>query len=104
MANFITSLFSTKPKVDYEDLIHNGAIIIDVRTKGEYQTGHIEKSINIPLDTLLNSLSKLSKDKCIICCCASGMRSASAKSILQSKGFTEVHNAGAWTKLQAKIG
>lgn len=104
MANFITSLFGTKPGVDYGELVHNGAIIIDVRTQGEYQMGHIKKSINIPLDTLENNLSKFKRDKCIICCCASGMRSASAKSILQSKGFKEVHNGGAWTKLQTKIG
>jgi len=48
-------------------------------------------------------LSKLKKDKPIITCCASGMRSASAKSILKSNGFTEVHNGGGWSSLQNKI-
>jgi phage shock protein E len=71
--------------------------------KGECASGHIKGSINISVDTLGNNLSKLKKDKPIITCCASGMRSASAKSILKSNGFTEVHNGGGWSSLQNKI-
>jgi rhodanese-related sulfurtransferase len=48
-------------------------------------------------------LNKLKKDNPIITCCASGMRSASAKSILKSNGFTEVHNGGGWSSLQNKL-
>ena len=91
------------PSVDYKSLIQNGGIIIDVRTKGEYQGGHIKGSINIPLNVLSDNISKLKKDKAIITCCASGMRSASAKGILKSSGFTEVHNGGGWMSLQHKI-
>ncbi|HEY4629318.1 MAG TPA: rhodanese-like domain-containing protein, partial [Flavobacterium sp.] len=40
----------------------------------------------------------------IITCCASGMRSASAKSILKSSGFTKVYNGGGWSSLKNKIG
>ncbi|MEO8711558.1 MAG: rhodanese-like domain-containing protein [Parafilimonas sp.] len=103
MANFITRLFNTKPKDDFHELVQKGAIIIDVRTKGEYQTGHIKNSINIPLDVLSSNLSKLKKDKVVICCCASGMRSGSAKNILKSNGFNEVYNGGGWMSLQNKI-
>lgn len=103
MANFITGLFGAKQKEDYRELMHNGAVIIDVRSQGEYQTGHIKNSLNIPLDTLSNNLSKLKKYKVLICCCASGMRSGAAKSILKSNGFSEVHNGGAWMSLQNKI-
>ena len=83
MINAIKNLFGFGTKVDYSDLVKQGAIILDVRSKGEYQSGHIKGSINIPLDTLNNNLNKLKKDKPIITCCASGMRSASAKSILK---------------------
>ena len=83
MINAIKNLFGFGTKVDYADLVKQGAIILDVRSKGEYQSGHIKGSINIPLDTLNNNLNKLKKDKPIITCCASGMRSASAKSILK---------------------
>jgi rhodanese-related sulfurtransferase len=103
MINTIKELLGFGPKVDYAQLVKDGAIILDVRSKGEYQGGHIKGSINISVDTLSNNLSKLKKDKPIITCCASGMRSASAKSILKSNGFTEVHNGGGWSSLQNKI-
>ena len=49
-------------KTDYADLVKKGAIILDVRSKGEFAGGHIKGSINIPVDQLQNNLSKL-KDK-----------------------------------------
>ncbi|NQW28082.1 MAG: rhodanese-like domain-containing protein [Flammeovirgaceae bacterium] len=103
MIDAIKSLLGLGPKVDYKELVKNGAIIVDVRSKGEYQGGHIKGSINISVDTLGNNLAKLKKEKTIITCCASGMRSASAKSILKSNGFAQVHNGGAWGSLQNKI-
>jgi len=103
MINTIKNLFGFGTKVDYSELVKQGAIILDVRSKGEYQGGHIKGSINISVDTLSNNLNKLKKDKPIITCCASGIRSASAKSILKSNGFTEVHNGGGWSSLQNKI-
>lgn len=91
------------PSVDYQALMQKGAIILDVRTKNEFQSGHIKGAVNIPVQTLGSNLSKLKKDRPIITCCASGMRSASAKSILQSNGFNEVHNGGSWASLQSKL-
>jgi phage shock protein E len=92
------------PKVDYAELVKHGAIILDVRSKAEYQGGHINGSINISVDQLGGNLHRLKdKAKPIITCCASGMRSASAKIILQSNGFTAVHNGGGWSSLQNKI-
>jgi len=90
------------PKVDYAQLMNDGAIIVDVRTPGEYAGGHIKGSRNIPLQSLTQNLSKLPKDKVIITCCASGMRSGSAKSILQANGYNEVYNGGGWAGLQRK--
>lgn len=103
MINFLKNIFGVGPAVDYAALIKNGAVIIDVRTKGEYQSGHIKGSLNIPLDTLKSNLSKIKKDSIVITCCASGMRSTSAKSILKSNGFSEVYNGGGWSGLQSKI-
>lgn len=91
------------PSVDYQALMQKGAIILDVRTKNEFQSGHIKGAVNIPVQTLGSNLSKLKKDRPIITCCASGMRSASAKSILQSNGFNEVYNGGSWASLQSKL-
>lgn len=100
MIQLIKNALGLGSKVDYAELISNGAVILDVRTKGEFQTGHLRGSLNIPLDNLSEGLKKFKKDKAIITCCASGMRSASAKQILKSNGFAEVHNGGSWTTLR----
>lgn len=88
---------------DYAQLVKDGAVILDVRTPGEYAGGHIKGSKNIPLQSIQQNLSKIPKDKVIITCCASGMRSGSAKSILLSSGFKEVHNGGGWMSLKGKL-
>lgn len=88
--------------VDFAELVKQGAVIIDVRTPAEYKGGHINGSVNIPLQSLQANLGKIPKNKTIITCCASGMRSGSAKSILKSAGF-DVHNGGGWTTLRSKI-
>tara|TARA_R110002050_G_scaffold56512_3_gene127175 strand:- start:134841 stop:135155 length:315 start_codon:yes stop_codon:yes gene_type:complete len=104
MLDILKQLFGLGPKVDYAQLVNQGAIILDVRSKNEYQSGHIKGSVNISVDSLNNNLGKLKdKNKPIITCCASGMRSANAKSILKSNGYIEVHNGGAWSSLQHKI-
>jgi rhodanese-related sulfurtransferase len=97
----LSSIFGG-PKADLKELVKKGAVIVDVRTPGEYAGGHIKGSINIPLQNLDKNLGKLNKDKTIITCCASGMRSSSAKSLLKAKGY-DVHNGGGWTSLQAKL-
>lgn len=91
------------PKVDFVQLVANGAVIVDVRTKAEFQSGHIKGAVNIPLQNLQNHFSTLKKNKPIITCCASGMRSTSAKDILISHGYAEVYNGGGWQSLQNKI-
>lgn len=103
MLEAIKNIFGMGPKVDLAELVKNGAIIIDVRTKSEYAGGHIKGSKNIPLDSLSSQVGKIDKRKTIITCCASGMRSASAKNTLKSKGYSEVHNGGGWSSLQTKI-
>jgi len=103
MIQLLKNLLGFGPKIDYKDLMQKGAQIIDVRTKSEYQQGHVKGSINIPLNTLSANYSKLKKGAPIIVCCASGARSASAKGMLKSNGFTDVHNGGGWMSLQNRI-
>ncbi|MEO8860794.1 MAG: rhodanese-like domain-containing protein [Ginsengibacter sp.] len=104
MLSTIKDLLGMGPKTDYAQLVKAGAIILDVRSNGEFLSGHIKGSVNIPVEQLSNNLNKI-KDKnvTIITCCASGMRSASAKSILKTNGFTTVFNGGAWNSLENKI-
>jgi len=100
MFSIIKKLLGFGPKVDLGELISNGAVIIDVRTPGEFASGHLKQAMNIPLNTLHSRLAKLKKDKPVITCCASGMRSSSAKSMLKSKGFEQVYNGGSWHSLR----
>ncbi|MBI1836291.1 MAG: rhodanese-like domain-containing protein [Flavobacteriia bacterium] len=95
-------LFGIK-SIDFREMLQRGAVIVDVRTPAEYNSGHIQGSINLPLQTLSSSMGKLQKDKPIITCCASGMRSGSAKAMLKSNGFKEVENGGGWTSLRNNI-
>ncbi|HVW15551.1 MAG TPA: rhodanese-like domain-containing protein [Mucilaginibacter sp.] len=100
MFEAIKKLFGARPKADLGKLIAEGAQIIDVRTPGEYASGHIKGSVNIPLTTLESRLGKLKKDRPVIICCATGMRSRSAATMLKSKGFRQVYNGGSWLNLK----
>ena len=72
------------------ELIDNGAIVIDVRTKDEYNSGHIKNAINIPLDTI--DYIDIDKDTIIIVYCASGIRSTEAAKKLYDLGFNNLYN------------
>jgi rhodanese-related sulfurtransferase len=104
MLQTIKKLLGFGPGVNYAELVQQGALIIDVRTKGEFSDGHIQTSVNIPVDQLGKNLSKIKdKNRHIITCCASGSRSAAAKGILTSNGFKNVYNGGSWNSLSSKI-
>jgi phage shock protein E len=104
MIPFLRKLFGLGPTTDYTQLVKDGAIILDVRSRVEFDGGHIEGSINMPVDSIANNLNKLKdKNKTIITCCASGMRSAAAKSVLKSNGYAKVINGGGWSSLQGKL-
>jgi phage shock protein E len=104
MITTLKKIFGFGPSVNYSELVQQGAIILDVRSKAEFSGGHIKGAINIPVNVLNNHLGQLKdKNKTIITCCASGMRSASAKSILQSHGYQNVYNGGGWSSLQNKL-
>jgi phage shock protein E len=95
MLSLLKKLFGSNP-VDLAQLIKDGAAIVDVRTPGEYASGHVKGSINIPLDSISSQTEKLKKYSNIITCCRSGNRSGMAKRILSSKGFKNVVNGGSW--------
>jgi phage shock protein E len=101
--NFL-KLFGVKSKKEkISEAMAKGAIIIDVRTAGEYKSGHIKNSINIPLDVIGKKADELArKNKPVITCCRSGMRSQSAAMTLKAKGI-EVINGGAWTSLNSML-
>ncbi len=72
------------------------AVVLDVREADEFAAGHLPDAKNFPLSKLTANLADLEKfkEKPVIVCCASGMRSGKACSQLQKVGFTRLYNLG----------
>ena len=86
-----------------KEFMDKSAVIIDVRTPAEFQGGHIKGSKNIPLNTISSKINEIKKlNKPVIACCASGMRSSQATSILKSNGI-DAMNGGGWSSLENKL-
>ena len=81
------------------ELLSEGAAIIDVRSPVEFAQGHADGSLNLPLSTLADAPLSLDPGRAIIVCCASGTRSAMAKSVLVRRGFRNVVNGGSWVNV-----
>jgi phage shock protein E len=92
------STYSLKKQLP--ELMHKGAVLVDVRSPGEYQAGHADGSINIPLDEISLRHQELPQDKPVLVACASGTRSAMARLQLKRHGFSEVYNMGNWKNLE----
>jgi len=102
MFDFIKRMTGAEGGADVAALVQSGAQIVDVRSPDEFHGGHVKGSVNIPLPGLERGLSKLRKDRPVITCCASGMRSASAKSLLDRHGF-DVVNGGSWASVARQL-
>lgn len=76
-----------------------GALLVDVRSAGEFATANAPGTVNIPLGDLGKRLAEIPKNAPVVLCCASGTRSGMAKLVLKKNGYPDVYNAGAWTKL-----
>ncbi len=74
-------------RADAHRRVEEGALLLDVRTPGEFAGGHLPGAENVPLDALASRLSELPKDRAIVAYCQSGMRSASAVRLLRREGF-----------------
>jgi rhodanese-related sulfurtransferase len=105
MIQLLKKLLGMNETIDLKQIVAGGATILDVRTVEEYKSGHLPGSLNLPLQGLNTAgieKLKIDKSKPIITCCASGMRSASAKRILEQQGF-EVYNGGGWHSLKNRL-
>lgn len=82
----------------------NGTVVLDVRTREEYEAGHIPGSVLIDFnsDDFEEKVAKLDKDKTYLVHCASGGRSARASKKMEKLGFKKLYNLeggmGAWEK------
>ena len=75
-------------------LLENNAVLVDVRTKEEYEAGHLNDAINAPLDNVVAELKDYDKDTAIIVYCKSGVRSNKAYEALTNAGYTNLYDLG----------
>ncbi len=92
--NIFKQLFGSQDTPDLQNLVNNGAYLVDVRTPQEFAQGSVKGAVNIPLDVLPAELSKFKNKDNIIVFCRSGNRSGQAKIFLESKGISNVSNGG----------
>ena len=99
MLNMIKNAMGLGSTVDYVEMKKRNALILDVRSRGEFQSGHYAEAKNIPLDEISQHISALLKeDRPIITCCMSGARSGAAKRELEAQGI-EAYNGGNWSQV-----
>ena len=73
---------------DVKNLPHDGSVtLLDTRTPGEYQRGHVDGFVNIPVDNLRERLDEIPKEKPVYVMCQSGLRSYIATRILEGNGY-----------------
>lgn len=94
-------LFGRKSDAEYQNLTvadyrakfgEADHALIDVRTVGEFEDGHLPNAVNIPLDQLGRRINEVPKDKPIIVVCATGSRSRTGSTIIARAGHGEVYN------------
>jgi phage shock protein E len=87
-------------------LLQQGALVVDVRSAGEYRGEHLPMAVNIPLGDLQNSLPDRVKDKdqVLLLHCLSGTRSGIAKRQLKSMGYQNVFNLGSYGRAKSIVG
>ncbi len=99
---FLDFIFGSK-KRQVDEFLENGAVILDVRSQREWDAGHIENAVHIPLDQLNNRVDEIKKlNKPVVTCCASGVRSAKAAKFLNLNNI-EATNGGGWVSLNSKL-
>ncbi|MGC3998618.1 MAG: FAD-dependent oxidoreductase [Anaeromyxobacter sp.] len=80
-------------------------LVLDVRTQGEWDRGHLRGAVHVPIDALRAGWETLPRGRRVVVHCKSGFRAHLAVRILKAHGFTEVVNlTGGWTSLQAEGG
>ena len=86
-----------------ENLIDEGATVIDVRTSEEFGTGHVEDALNIDVQAadFHEQVDTLDRDQTYVVYCRSGSRAGAAAEMMLEMGFTDVVNAGGFADLEA---
>jgi rhodanese-related sulfurtransferase len=84
------------------DWLNKGALVIDVRSEGEFRDRHLPRAVNIPLGRLGEEIARQApdKDRAILLHCLSGTRSGMAKRMLKRLGYQNVFNLGSYGRAE----
>jgi len=103
--NLLTGKVSNFHWHDVENLPRDGSVqLLDTRTSGEYENGHIDGFVNIPLDELRGRLSELDKSKKVYVTCQIGLRGYVATRILTQNGFDAYNLSGGYRLYHSVVG
>jgi rhodanese-related sulfurtransferase len=94
---------SSKQALEY---LKNGALVVDVRSPGEFSSRHLSKALNIPLGEIESALPCRIKDKqqVLLLHCQSGMRSGMAAKTLKTLGYVNAFNLGSYARAAGIVG
>jgi NADPH-dependent 2,4-dienoyl-CoA reductase/sulfur reductase-like enzyme/rhodanese-related sulfurtransferase len=95
-------LRNDSPVTHWDQIQNSGYYILDVREPSEFNSGHYEGAINIPLNSLRSKLGDLPKDREIRVYCAAGLRSYYATRILKQNGFSVKNISGGMATYRAQ--
>ena len=92
-----------REKITIKSILQEGATVVDVRSKKEFETGNVPDSINISLSDLKDNIEFLRTKQPLVLCCASGMRSSMAVKELKENGIEHLINGGSWQEVNEQM-
>lgn len=103
MFNFLKKLFGGGGSSNLMEILAQGAIVLDVRSREEFKAGHPQGAQNVPLQELDRHLLKImNQKKPVITCCVSGRRSGMAAQQLRAAGVQAI-NGGPWQSVASAV-
>jgi len=103
MAVATTACAGTVKGPQAQQMVKDGALLLDVRTREEFAEKHIDGALNIPVQELEQRLEEVgAKDRPVVVYCRSGARSDRAMKLLKAEGWKTVENLGPMSAWDAK--
>ena len=84
--------FKVHPVAAYENILHGGAQLVDVREANEVAAGTLPEAVNIPLSEFVDRFTELDTTRPVVLLCRTGARSGQAAGFLAANGFHDVTN------------
>lgn len=103
MAGFVAAgmLRGDHPVVHVDDVANGDAVLLDVRSPGEFAAGHIPGAMSVPLEQLRARVDELPRERPIVAYCQVGQRGYNATRLLAQRGFDVRNLSGGYTTYQA---